>query len=131
MKARPSFTRSPLAALLPCVVIVSASALAADAVLPGTDPLTIERPLDEVMVEGLNRFCRRELAASRGQRATHWRRDFSGDQAYAASVLPHRERFRALIGAVDPRRTAEASGSSGSNWSRHSTNRRSSREAIG
>ena len=38
---------------------------AADAVLPGTNPLTIERPLDDVMVEGLDRFCRRELAASR------------------------------------------------------------------
>jgi hypothetical protein len=36
-----------------------APAAAADAVLPGTDPLTIDRPLDEVMVEGLNRFCLR------------------------------------------------------------------------
>jgi cephalosporin-C deacetylase-like acetyl esterase len=87
-----------------------ASAAAADVVLPGTDPLTIERPLDEVMVEGLNRFCRRELAASRQQRATRWQRDFSRDQTGAASILAHRERFRALIGAVDPRSTADVSG---------------------
>ncbi|NUQ65800.1 MAG: hypothetical protein HUU20_25320, partial [Pirellulales bacterium] len=87
-----------------------ASAAGADAVLPGTELLTVDRPLDEVMVEGLNRFCRRELAASPQQRAMRWHRDSSLAQADSASLLPHRQRFRSLIGAVDPRSTADASG---------------------
>jgi len=45
--------------------LIAQLASAAEAVLPGTDLLTIELPLDEVVVEGLNQFCLRELAASR------------------------------------------------------------------
>ena len=82
---------------------------AAEELLPGTLPLTVQRPLDEVMVEGLNRFCLRELAASREKRAVRWNRDYSNAPAYAASVAGHRERFRAAIGVVDPRLTAEPS----------------------
>jgi dienelactone hydrolase len=84
-------------------------AAAAEPVLPGTKPLTIERPLDEVMLEGLHRFCLQELAASRAARTTRWRRDDANAEAYAASIAPHRERFRALIGAVDPRLTVDPS----------------------
>lgn len=80
---------------------------AADNVLPGTAPLTIQQPLDEVMVAGLHRFCLRELAASRESRGTRWNRDVSSAQAYAASVASNRERFRKAIGAVDPRLTAD------------------------
>lgn len=102
---------------LPCAMLVVGvlpgwlgSAAAADAVLPGTDPLLIERPLDEVMVEGLNHFCRRELAASRQQRAARWEQEFSSDQAGAEGILRRRQRFRALIGAADPRAAAAADG---------------------
>ena len=109
MKRRPVFAHSSFVALLLCTAIMPAPALAADQVLPGTAPLTIRQPLDEVMVEGLNRFCLRELAASRKGRASRWNRDYSGAQAYAASVAGNRERFRAYTGVVDPRLTADRS----------------------
>lgn len=95
-----------LAALLLCP---PTTLYAADPMLPGTSPLTIQEPLDEVMVAGLRRFCLRELAASRERRGARWHRDVSGAQAYAASVAGNRERFRAAIGAVDPRLTANPS----------------------
>ena len=79
---------------------------AADRTFPGTTPLDIRRPLDEVMVEGFNRFCLRELAASRDRRAGQWNRSFSNAEAYAASIAGNRERLRAYIGQVDPRLTA-------------------------
>jgi len=87
-------------------VLLVAPALGAEPVLPGTRPLTIRQPLDEVMVEGINRFCLRELAASPERRDALWNRDFSNADAYAASIVANRERFRECIGAVDPRLTA-------------------------
>jgi len=91
------------------LLLLTDASHAADRVLLGTAPLTIRQPLDEVMVEGLNRFCLRALAASRDGRASRWNRDFSSARAYAASVAGNRERFRASIGVVDPRLTADRS----------------------
>lgn len=95
----------------PCLaatlLLLAGAAHAADSVLPGTAPLTIGPPLDDIMVEGINGFCLRELAAARGRREAQWSRDSSNAQAYAASVAGNRERFRALIGALDPRPTAD------------------------
>jgi dienelactone hydrolase len=71
--------------------------------LPGTAPLEIEGDLAAQMVAGLDRFVTRETAASLERRARHWRRDFSSPEAYAKSIEPNRERFRRIIGAVDPR----------------------------
>ena len=73
--------------------------------LPGTGPLTIKRPLDEIMVDGINRWCLRETAASRDRRAAKWNRDSSTNETYVNSIAPNRERFRTIIGAVDPRVT--------------------------
>lgn len=70
--------------------------------LPDTAPLTLERPLDVVMVAGINRFAERELAASRDRRADKWRRDYSSPEAYQQSVEPNRQRLAAMLGAVDP-----------------------------
>ncbi len=66
-------------------------AVAADAVLPGTAPLTVREPLDEVMVAGIDRYCLRAIASAREARR---------------GVLANRERFREWIGASDPRLTA-------------------------
>lgn len=88
------------------LLLLTGASRAADQVLPGTAPLTIREPLDEVMVEGLDRFCLRELAASRNRRAARWKRDYSSAGAYAASIVDNRQRFRVSIGAVDPRLTA-------------------------
>ncbi|MBM4071703.1 MAG: hypothetical protein FJ271_22675 [Planctomycetes bacterium] len=85
------------------------SLCATDPVLRGTAPLTIKRPVDELMVEGLNRYCLRELAAAREKREERWQRDFSSDPAYVKSIAGNRQRFRTLVGAVDPRLTSAAS----------------------
>ena len=75
--------------------------------LPGTTPLTVKEPLDEVMVGGISRFALRALQDSRSQRDNRWARDFANPQAYAKSVEPNRERFRTIIGAVDKREPAD------------------------
>ncbi|MBI5761113.1 MAG: hypothetical protein HZA46_21525, partial [Planctomycetales bacterium] len=63
---------------------LSASLPAADP-LPGTKPLELDRPLDEVMVEGISKFAELELAASVERRAKLWNRDFSSVEAYEKS----------------------------------------------
>jgi len=86
---------------------VGSPAFAADKdhpkLLPGTAPLAIERPLHEVMVSGIDRFALRELALSVDRRGAHWNRDNSNPEAYSKSIAKNRERFRTIIGAVDPR----------------------------
>ncbi|MDA1212277.1 MAG: hypothetical protein O2955_07165 [Planctomycetota bacterium] len=72
-------------------------------VLAGTKKLTIDQPLDEVMVAGIDEFALREIKDSPNRREAMWKRDFSSPEAYAESVAPNRERFRTYIGAVDPR----------------------------
>ena len=74
--------------------------------LPGTKPLTITQPLDEVMVAGIDRFALRELKASVARRAQYWNRDYSSAAAYTKSVAANRELFREIIGVVDPREPA-------------------------
>jgi hypothetical protein len=69
--------------------------------LPDTAPLVLDRPLDVVMVEGINRFAERELAASRDRRAAQWNRDYSTPEAYQQSIEPNRQRLAAMLGAVD------------------------------
>ena len=86
--------------------VTPALAGAVDEVLAGTRPLTAVGPLDEQMVAGIDRFCLRELVASRDRRNEVWRRDFTDPARYAASVAPFRQRFLEAIGGVDPRLTA-------------------------
>jgi len=73
------------------------------ATLPGTAPLTVEEPLDEVMVAGISRFALRVLEESPSQRQAKWARDYSSAEAYSASVADNRRRLREIIGAVDER----------------------------
>jgi hypothetical protein len=54
-------------------------------------------------VAGLDRFLTRELACSAGPRAARWQREFWSPEQYSRSVAANRERFRRIIGAVDPR----------------------------
>lgn len=82
------------------------ASFAADGVISGTQLLTIEQPLDEVMVAGIDRFALRELAAAPARRDQTWQRDFSSRAAYGRSIAAQREKFREYIGAVDPRPAA-------------------------
>ncbi|MFT4559505.1 MAG: cephalosporin-C deacetylase-like acetyl esterase [Planctomycetaceae bacterium] len=100
-------------ARLTCLVVMAAllspsASTAAEKTLPNTQPLTITQPLDEFMIDGLDRFCLRELAASPARREKMWKRDFSSTEAYEKSIAPNRERFREYIGAVDKRVTESA-----------------------
>ena len=71
--------------------------------LPGTQPLTLEQPLDVVMVDGIDRFCLKAIADSRAARAAKWTLDTTSTEAYLQSVKANRQRFRTIIGAVDVR----------------------------
>lgn len=72
-------------------------------VLPGTKPLTIKQPLDEVMVAGINRFAERELKLSVARRRKLWNRDYRNRKAYETSVAENRERLKKYLGVVDLR----------------------------
>jgi len=72
-------------------------------VLPGTHALTEQGDLSLQMREGIDQFLLRETDRSVKERQKFWKRDLSSLQAYLESVEPNRERFRKIIGAVDPR----------------------------
>ncbi len=86
-----------------CLCVTSTFAQDRPAQVPGTQPLTIDKPLDVFMIEGLDRFCLKEIEQARGARDSLWKRDYSSLEAYEKSIAPYREKFRTIIGAVDPR----------------------------
>ncbi|MGD0227880.1 MAG: hypothetical protein ABSF71_36685, partial [Terriglobia bacterium] len=71
--------------------------------LPGSEPLTREGDLAAQMVEGIHRYLAGLTAASVEKRDALWNRDYSSRAAYEASVASQRERFRQIIGLIDPR----------------------------
>ena len=79
------------------------SVAAEEDVLPGTQKLVLDEPLDVVMVRGISEFAEQEIALSRDRREAHWHRDYSSPEAYEKSIAPNRERLRTYIGAVDER----------------------------
>lgn len=96
-----SHSRLALSSLLLLTLHLSSTAVAQP--LPGSKPLTMTRPLDEVMVEGIDRFALRALRDSVAKRENHWNRDYSNASAYAKSIAANRATFREIIGAVDSR----------------------------
>ncbi len=92
----------PRPALACCLLLLSVCVAQAQP-LPGTGALVEERPLDVVMVEGIDRFALREIERARESRASLWDRDHSSAEAYAKSIAANRQRFRTIIGAVDRR----------------------------
>ncbi len=74
--------------------------------LRDTKLLTIDKPLDEVMVAEISRFALRALQQSPLQRDAHWAREYRTTDTYLKSVEHNRERFRTIIGAVDQREAA-------------------------
>ncbi len=71
--------------------------------VPGTKPLTVDQPLDVIMVSGIDRFALREISDAVGRRETLWKRDYSSREAYEKSIAPNRDHLRTILGAVDPR----------------------------
>lgn len=96
----------PISTAASIVLLITTSVHGADDVLFGTVSLALDRPTDEVMVEGMHRYCMRALVDSRERRGELWRRDYSSASAYAASIQANRDRFRQITGATDLRVTA-------------------------
>src|SRR5581483_9343485 len=71
--------------------------------LPGTQPLTESGDLAAKMVEGIDRYLMRALAASVERRQERWKVDDSSLEAYRKSIEPQRQRLRKILGAIDPR----------------------------
>ena len=95
--------RIPVTLLAICFSALVTSAQEVPTTLPGTQPLIADQPLDVMMVDGIDRFCLKEIAAAREQREGRWKRDVSSPEAYETSLAPYREKFRTIIGAVDQR----------------------------
>jgi len=72
-------------------------------VLPGSQKLDWEGDLPVRMMDGAHRFVERKIAESVAGRPRFWKRDLASREAYEKSVEPNRERFRKMIGVVDPR----------------------------
>lgn len=85
-----------------CILFSAAVAHCADP-LPNTQLLTVKEPLDEFMINGINKFALREIDESVAKREQLWKRDYSSPAAYEKSIAGNREHFREIIGAVDPR----------------------------
>lgn len=81
----------------------SVSQTESGSVLPGTSPLTMQGDLATQMVDGIHRFLLRRTQEAGQERGRLWQRDYQSAEAYDRSVSPNRERFRQIIGAVDPR----------------------------
>jgi dienelactone hydrolase len=94
-----------LLTMVATITLCAAMAVAQDrpATFPGTEPLTADKPLDVLMVEGIDRFCLKEIEQARERRESLWKRDFSSAEAYDKSMASYREKFRTIIGVVDQR----------------------------
>jgi dienelactone hydrolase len=82
--------------------ILSFTSLGAEP-LPETKPLTRQGDLAAQMVEGIDKYLMRELAASVEKRKQYWKPNFSSTEAYTKSVQPNRERLKKILGVVDAR----------------------------
>jgi dienelactone hydrolase len=88
--------------LLTAVLLVCSAGLRAES-LPNTKPLTRGGDLAAGMVEGIDKYLMREIAASVGKRKAYWKIDTSSPEAYTKSVEPNRQRLRKILGIVDER----------------------------
>jgi len=71
--------------------------------LKGTAILDLPAPLDEVMVDGIDRFALREITEARKSRTALWHRDYASRAAYEMSVSANRDRLKVILGVVDAR----------------------------
>ena len=86
-----------------CLLFAVAFARAQEAVLPGSQPLSLQGDLSAQMVAGIDKFLLREIDRAPSERAGLWQYNFSSREAHEKSIAPNRERFRKYIGAVDGR----------------------------
>jgi hypothetical protein len=73
------------------------------AVLPATEPLTLEGDIASRLVDGVDRFLLAEIDKSVERRGEHWNRDRSSPKAYQESIEPNRQRLAHILGVRDER----------------------------
>ncbi len=73
-------------------------------VLPGTERLEWDDPLDVRLMDGAHRYIERKIGESADGRDQYWDRDLSSRDAYERGVSPNRARLRTIIGVVDRRK---------------------------
>ncbi len=71
--------------------------------LPDTKPLTVEGDLAAQMVEGIDKYLMRELAATPERRKENWKWDYTTLKELPRDDNQYRQRLRKMIGAVDAR----------------------------
>ncbi len=71
--------------------------------LPGTAVLDWTDDISVRIVDEAHRLLDRKTAELIKSREKYWKRDFSSPEAYTKSVEANRERFKKMIGVVDPR----------------------------
>ena len=89
-----------------CLALATALPLVAQPATPlaGTAALEWAEPdLSERMMNGAHAFVERKIQEAGAQRGRLWKRDVSSAEAYAKSIAPNRERWREILGVVDPR----------------------------
>jgi dienelactone hydrolase len=77
--------------------------VAAAAPLPDTKLLAEQGDLAAKMVEGIDKYLMREIAASVEKRKQYWKPDFSSPETYLKSVQSNRDRLKKILGVVDDR----------------------------
>jgi dienelactone hydrolase len=77
--------------------------------LPGTQPLDAQGDLAAKMVEGIDKYLMREIAASASKRAELWKEAPAGPGAIDKALTPHRQRLAHILGIVDRRASGEMS----------------------
>lgn len=89
--------------MISSLVLVTSLCLGQAPGLEGTLALTENGDLSRKMLDGAHRFLERKIEESVKAREKLWSRDFSSRRAYEKSIAANRQRFRAMIGAIDTR----------------------------
>ncbi len=85
------------------MVVLAVATTAFGQALPGTKLLKEKTDFAEKMVDGIDKYLLRKIAAAKTERQQYWKRDFSSARAYNKSVEPNRERLKRWIGVKDKR----------------------------
>src|SRR5687768_12733941 len=96
--------KSFLRAVFLFIAFVGTPACLAAESLPQTKALDWpEEDISSRMMDGAHRFAERQVAAAKEQRARFWKYDNTSAESWERSVAENRERFKKIIGAVNPR----------------------------
>src|SRR5688572_5336722 len=85
------------------VVLLLLNSPAPAQVLPRTKPLTIQGDLARVMLDGIDRYLDKQIAALPKTRKQFWKPELSSPKTFVASVNSNRERLKKRIGVIDAR----------------------------